>query len=51
VDAHYHGDHVGALLELAKQFRIAHFYDHGKPHQNDRIVFVEAVDNSLKNGR
>src|ERR1044072_7555034 len=27
---HYHGDHVGALLEVAKQFPIAHFYDHGK---------------------
>src|SRR3954468_23761532 len=35
---HYHGDHVGALLELAKQFPVAHFYDHGKPHPNDRIV-------------
>jgi beta-lactamase superfamily II metal-dependent hydrolase len=35
---HYHGDHVGALLALAMQFPIAHFYDHGKPHPNDRIV-------------
>jgi competence protein ComEC len=35
---HYHGDHVGALLELAKQFPVGHFYDHGKPHPNDRIV-------------
>jgi len=35
---HYHGDHVGALLELAKQFPVAHFYDHGKPHPGDRIV-------------
>jgi competence protein ComEC len=35
---HYHGDHVGALLALAKQFPIMHFYDHGKPHPNDRIV-------------
>src|SRR5947207_8795365 len=33
---HYHGDHVGALLEVAKQFPVAHFYDHGKPHPNDR---------------
>src|SRR3954471_6152191 len=23
---HYHGDHVGALLEVAKQFPVAHFY-------------------------
>jgi competence protein ComEC len=35
---HYHGDHVGALLALAKQFPVMHFYDHGKPHPNDRIV-------------
>jgi competence protein ComEC len=35
---HYHGDHVGALLELTKQFPVAHFYDHGGPHPNDRIV-------------
>jgi len=35
---HYHGDHVGALLEIAKQFPVGHFYDHGKPHPNDRIV-------------
>ena len=35
---HYHGDHVGSLLALAKQVPIMHFYDHGKPHQNDRIV-------------
>ncbi|HEY1302953.1 MAG TPA: MBL fold metallo-hydrolase [Vicinamibacterales bacterium] len=38
---HYHGDHVGALLELAKQFPVAHFYDHGKPHPNDRIVSAQ----------
>jgi beta-lactamase superfamily II metal-dependent hydrolase len=35
---HYHGDHVGALLALAKQFPMSHFYDHGKPHPADRIV-------------
>jgi competence protein ComEC len=35
---HYHGDHIGALLALAKQMPIAHFYDHGAPHPNDRIV-------------
>ena len=38
---HYHGDHVGALLELAKQFPVGHFYDHGKPHPNDRIVSAQ----------
>src|SRR5688572_20218401 len=35
---HYHGDHVGSLLALAKQVPIAHFYDHGAPNKNDRIV-------------
>lgn len=35
---HYHGDHVGALLALARQFPVMHFYDHGKPNANDRIV-------------
>jgi len=35
---HYHGDHVGSLLALAKQVPIVHYYDHGKPHASDRIV-------------
>ena len=35
---HYHGDHIGALLALAKQVPIGAFYDHGAPHPNDRIV-------------
>jgi beta-lactamase superfamily II metal-dependent hydrolase len=35
---HYHGDHIGSLLALAKQVPIAHFYDHGAPHPNDKIV-------------
>ncbi len=35
---HYHGDHVGSLLELAKQVPIRHFYDHGEPDPKDRIV-------------
>jgi competence protein ComEC len=50
---HYHGDHVGALLEIAKQFPVAHFYDHGKPHPNDRIVssqFLSAYE-ALSAGR
>src|SRR5688500_7154068 len=29
---HYHGDHIGALLALAKQIPVGHFYDHGAPH-------------------
>jgi competence protein ComEC len=35
---HFHGDHVGSLLELAKQFPVGHFYDHGQPNPNDRII-------------
>ena len=35
---HYHGDHIGSLLALAKQFPISHFYDHGAPNPKDRIV-------------
>lgn len=27
---HYHGDHYGSMLELAKQVPIARFYDHGE---------------------
>ena len=38
---HYHGDHVGALLAIARQFPIGHFYDHGTPHSSDRIVSAQ----------
>jgi beta-lactamase superfamily II metal-dependent hydrolase len=38
---HFHGDHIGSLLELAKQFPMAHFYDHGKPHPDDRIISAQ----------
>src|SRR5690606_14421868 len=50
---HFHGDHVGALLELAKEFPVGHFYDHGTPNANDRIVsapFMSAYD-TLSSGR
>ena len=29
ISTHYHGDHVGGMLELAKRIPIAHFLDHG----------------------
>ncbi|MEO8256624.1 MAG: MBL fold metallo-hydrolase [Acidobacteriota bacterium] len=50
---HYHGDHVGALLEVARQFPVGHFYDHGKPHPNDRIVSAQflAAYEALSAGR
>ena len=35
---HFHVDHIGAMLELAKQFPVRHFYDHGTPHSKDRII-------------
>src|SRR6476620_10525376 len=35
---HFHGDHIGALLERAKQFPVQHFYDHGAPNPKDRII-------------
>lgn len=38
---HYHGDHMGSLLALADRIPIMHFYDHGEPHPNDRIVSQE----------
>ena len=38
---HYHGDHVGALLAIASQFPVGHFYDHGAPHPKDRIVSAQ----------
>jgi competence protein ComEC len=50
---HFHGDHVGALLELAKQFPVGHFYDHGAPHAKDRIIsaqFLSAYE-ALSSGK
>lgn len=35
---HYHADHVGAVVALAGQFPVGHFYDHGKPNATDRII-------------
>jgi competence protein ComEC len=38
---HYHGDHIGALLALAERVPMGHFYDHGEPHPNDRIISAD----------
>lgn len=35
---HYHGDHVGAMEELAKRVPIKHFYDHGALAAGDRAT-------------
>ncbi len=50
---HFHSDHVGALLEVAKQFPVAHFYDHGSPNPRDRIIpqqFMSAYE-ALSSGK
>ena len=51
---HYHSDHVGALLALAKEFPMMHFYDHGTPNAGDRIVsaaFLTAYEELSKGKR
>ncbi len=35
---HYHGDHIGAMEELAKRVPIKHFYDHGPMATGDRAT-------------
>jgi competence protein ComEC len=41
---HWHGDHFGGLVELAKQIPIKHYYDHGPNVQPG-----QAADDFLKN--
>ena len=51
---HYHSDHVGALLALAKEFPMMHFYDHGTPNAGDRIIsapFLTAYEELSKGKR
>jgi competence protein ComEC len=33
---HYHGDHYGSMVEVAKRIPIRHFYDHGPSIEGDR---------------
>lgn len=42
---HYHGDHYGSLVDIAKQIPIKHLYDHGKSIEGDRpnIIKFEAA--------
>lgn len=42
---HYHGDHYGSLLDIAKQIPIKHLYDHGRSIESDRpnIIKFEAA--------
>src|SRR5215216_1252542 len=51
---HYHGDHIGSMLALAKEFPMMHFYDHGKPHPKDGIIsaaFLTAYEELSKDKR
>lgn len=46
---HYHGDHIGGYLELAKQIPIMHYVDHGvtvQPEQN--IDSKQAYDAAIQ---
>jgi competence protein ComEC len=43
ITTHYHGDHFGAMAELARRIPIAHYIDHGPTVQPGA-----AVDNFLK---
>ncbi len=50
---HYHGDHYGSLLEIAKQVPIKHLYDHGPSIEGDRpniIKFQAAYAEFYKDG-
>jgi beta-lactamase superfamily II metal-dependent hydrolase len=50
---HYHGDHVGAMEELATRVPIRHFYDHGPIAPNDRATPATffAMYEALSKGR
>ena len=38
---HYHGDHYGSLIDLAKQVPIKHLYDHGASIEGDRLNIIK----------
>ncbi len=38
---HYHGDHYGSLLEIAKQVPIKHLYDHGPSIEAERPNIIK----------
>ena len=53
---HYHGDHYGSLIEIAKQVPIKHLYDHGPSIEGDRPNIIKfqaayAVSNLTTLGR
>jgi competence protein ComEC len=38
---HYHGDHYGSLIDIAKQVPIKHLYDHGASIEGDRPNIIK----------
>jgi beta-lactamase superfamily II metal-dependent hydrolase len=42
---HYHGDHYGSLLDIARQVPIKHLYDHGRSIESERpnVIKFEAA--------
>ena len=38
---HYHGDHYGSLIDIAKQVPIKHLYDHGPSIEGDRPNIIK----------
>ncbi len=38
---HYHGDHYGSLIDVAKQVPIKHLYDHGPSIEGDRPNIIK----------
>jgi beta-lactamase superfamily II metal-dependent hydrolase len=38
---HYHGDHYGSLIDIAKQIPIKHLYDHGPSIEGDRPNIIK----------
>jgi len=38
---HYHGDHYGSLIDVAKQIPIKHLYDHGASIEGDRPAIIK----------
>jgi beta-lactamase superfamily II metal-dependent hydrolase len=38
---HYHGDHYGSLLDIAKQVPVKHLYDHGPSIESERPNIIK----------
>ena len=38
---HYHGDHYGSLIDIAKQVPIKHLYDHGPSIEGERPNIIK----------